>query len=392
MSTYNDASLIYYPSGYKASKAYSLKPTDGSGDLTFTRASTATRVNESGLIEEVATGVPRIDYTGAGCAKLLLEPQRTNLITYSNEFSNPSWLKSSIVLDSNTLDTLSPQGLNNATKITSTTYPSLYNIISVSAQTQYTFSFYVKGGTLATPQLAIRDDSNGVFIVENILYATSIDEWTRIEYTVTTPIGCTSLRVYALRGTGSGTIFLYGAQVEQGSYSTSIINTSGTAVTRVADLASKSGISSLINSTEGVLYVEFNALADDRSSSGSYAISDGTTNNRFIISNSGGFDGGIASLGVVSGALVFNISSSGFNVKSFNKVALKYELNNTKLFVNGVLIGTDTSCPMPAPNTFNFLGSTNGTPAGGLRYGNTKGLMLFPNALSDAECIALTTL
>lgn len=80
MSTYDDASLIYYPSGYKAGTAYSLKPTDGSGDLTFTRASTATRVNAAGLIESVATGVPRIDYTGGGCGKLLLEPQRTNVV------------------------------------------------------------------------------------------------------------------------------------------------------------------------------------------------------------------------------------------------------------------------------------------------------------------------
>ena len=58
MSTYDDASLIYYPSGYKASKAYILKPTDGSGDLTFTRASSATRVNAAGLIEDVEIILP----------------------------------------------------------------------------------------------------------------------------------------------------------------------------------------------------------------------------------------------------------------------------------------------------------------------------------------------
>ena len=57
MSLYTDASLIMYPSGYKEDKIYSLKPTDGSGDLTFTRASTATRVNAEGLIEKVRTNV-----------------------------------------------------------------------------------------------------------------------------------------------------------------------------------------------------------------------------------------------------------------------------------------------------------------------------------------------
>jgi len=233
MSTYDDASLIYYPSGYKAGKAYSLKPTDGSGDLTFTRASTATRVNLSGLIESVATGVPRIDYTGGGCGKLLLEPQRTNLLLQSNNFINANWSISDITLNSNTLDTLSPEGVNNATKITTITYPTLFSVIAVSAQTQYTFSFYAKKGTLATPKLAIRDDSNGAFIVQDISYTISTDEWTRVQYTVTTPIGCTSLRVYPLRGSGGGNIYLYGMQVEAGSFPTSYIPTTTTAVTRV---------------------------------------------------------------------------------------------------------------------------------------------------------------
>ena len=58
MSFYDDASLIMYPSGYKANKIYSLKPTDGSGDLTFTRSNdTATRVNSAGLIEKVRTNL-----------------------------------------------------------------------------------------------------------------------------------------------------------------------------------------------------------------------------------------------------------------------------------------------------------------------------------------------
>ena len=120
MSNYTDASLIYYPSGYKAGEAYSLKPTDGSGDLTFTRASTATRVNESGLIESVATGVPRIDFTGGGCGKLLLEPQRTNLLLYSELFNNAYWSSFGITITPNS--TTSPDGTLNAQKLTSTSY------------------------------------------------------------------------------------------------------------------------------------------------------------------------------------------------------------------------------------------------------------------------------
>jgi hypothetical protein len=72
MSYFEDASLVLIPSAVKISKAYSIKPTDGTGDLTFTRtADTATRVASNGLIERV----------------------RTNLLTYSNDFSNAAWTK-----------------------------------------------------------------------------------------------------------------------------------------------------------------------------------------------------------------------------------------------------------------------------------------------------------
>jgi len=57
MSFFDDASLVMIPSGYKDQKVYSVKPTDGTGDLTFTRASDATRVASDGLIEKVRTNL-----------------------------------------------------------------------------------------------------------------------------------------------------------------------------------------------------------------------------------------------------------------------------------------------------------------------------------------------
>ena len=71
MSLLDTASLIVTPNGYKASKLYSVKPTDASGDMTVVRATTATRVNSAGLIESVAINVPRLDYTGGGCPSIL---------------------------------------------------------------------------------------------------------------------------------------------------------------------------------------------------------------------------------------------------------------------------------------------------------------------------------
>ena len=85
--------LALIPSGVKAGKLYSVLPTNGDGDFTTTRNTVATRVNENGLIEEVASNVPRLDYSDGGCPSLLLEPTSTNLIKYSEEFANVYWLK-----------------------------------------------------------------------------------------------------------------------------------------------------------------------------------------------------------------------------------------------------------------------------------------------------------
>ena len=129
MSLYDDASLIMYPSGYKANKIYSLKPTNGSGDFDFTRASTATRVNADGLIESVASGVPRIDYTGGGCGKLLLEPQRTNKQTNSEQINTTNYpISSEISVTANT--GTAPDGAATADKIIPTTTSAYHQVQS----------------------------------------------------------------------------------------------------------------------------------------------------------------------------------------------------------------------------------------------------------------------
>ena len=81
---FQEASLVITPNGVKTSKLYAIKPEDGSGDLTVTRATTATRINSSGLIESVSANVPRLDYTNGSCPSILVEPQLTNYWTNNN--------------------------------------------------------------------------------------------------------------------------------------------------------------------------------------------------------------------------------------------------------------------------------------------------------------------
>ena len=92
MSLADQASLLFIPSGYKSQKVYSIFPTDGDGDFDFSRSGSATRIAKNGLITTVDSNVPRLEYplidgVVNGCPSLLLEPQRTNLVTYSEDFS-----------------------------------------------------------------------------------------------------------------------------------------------------------------------------------------------------------------------------------------------------------------------------------------------------------------
>jgi hypothetical protein len=238
-----------------------------------------------------------------------------------------------------------------------------------------------------------------------ITFEDSINGWKRVIFTATydaTPTGNgiaiflgsgdqmgTDIDTYA--GDGSTFFHIYGLQCEQGSYPTSYIPTNGTSQTRLADVVIGAGDVNTFNSTEGVLYAEFNAFADDRGASGYIQISDGTGNNRFLIGNSSAIDSRIGSVCVIGGALQWNInSSSNFDVTQFHKVALSYKENDITLYVDGQIQGTDTSAVMAPANTFNVLDfRANVTTS---RYGEVKQVLYFPTALSDDECIELTTI
>lgn len=134
----------------QGTKFYSVLPSDGVGDFTFARASTGTRIAPTGLIEEVASGKSRLNYDllngkVVNCPHYLLEPARTNLITYSEDFSNASWTKSglSIVADA----TISPDGSLNADKLVEDTSTALHYCLRtfpVTSGVTYTYSIIAK--------------------------------------------------------------------------------------------------------------------------------------------------------------------------------------------------------------------------------------------------------
>jgi len=407
MSNYTDASLIYYPSGYKAGTAYSLKPTDGSGDLTFTRASTATRVNAEGLIEEVATGVPRIDFTGGGCGKLLLEPQRTNIALRSNELSTaPN------VIDGTTATVnfyTSPDGTTNAIKLAETTANDrhgFYQYYTVTAQT-YTVSVFTKqigrryislmSDFTGTNTFSYFDLQNKVVVSNGSGYTCSIEEfsdgWLRLSATVnaisgsryTIWGGSTNGTTNTYVGNTSTFMTFYGLQVEAGSYPTSYIPTTSTAVTRVVDGPSKTAATALIGQTQGTIF--FDSFFDDLDTV-NFSISDGTSSNYILIDSSGG---AVVFARVQQGGVVqaqINTTAGFYTAGTRLKCAIAYNSNDIAFFINGVLVGVDTSATIPACNQIRFA-RWNGVVAAAQRV---QAAILLPTRLSNAELATLTTL
>ncbi len=402
----DQASLLTTPNAYKASTIYSITPTDASGDLDFSRASTATRVNASGLIEEVASNVPRMDYSN-GCPQILLEPQRTNLITYSEDLSDASWNKTRTTITSNAAT--SPDGTTNADLAecnVSGLSKSSKSSLSYTSGVSYTFSFFAK--YISQPRIslslsgAIFSSSTNIFDIQNGTTisgsAQTIEDygngWYRcsVVRTANTTDVSTAISIqFADETTGAGVsgnqVYIWGAMVEQGSYATSYIKTEGAAATRLLETSSTSGLSSLIDSTEGVLYVEMAALADDGTTR-LISIVDATGTNRINM----GFNS-------TSGVIYFSSSGTSPNISIFptgvtqtdlNKIAFKYKANDCAVWVNGVEIGTSVSFAAYAANVFSKIEFKNGAGAFNYFYGKVSALSILPY-LTDQELQDLTT-
>jgi len=119
-------------------------------EFDFSRGTSATYVGRDGLIASAASGVPRIDFTNDTKGHLLLEPSRTNLFQYSEDFSTWNNNNNAVVTDN---FTTSPDGSQTASKFTfdGTTNGNVQKPSTVTDGTQYTFSIWLKNDNLADP-------------------------------------------------------------------------------------------------------------------------------------------------------------------------------------------------------------------------------------------------
>ena len=537
----NKASLVVIPSGYKEDTVYSVVPSDGSGDLSFTRASNGTRVNSAGLVEvcpwnlagysqnfsssggwngdpitatlnygiapdgtqtstllqfntanevwqkgivgqsgnqvimslwikgtagqtiqiydgyvdkiitigsdwtrvysngNIATSgnvnintyggnartfevwglqvnygstakpyfpttdrlnVPRLTYQngGGGCPSLLLEKQSTNLITYSEDFTNAGWTKYNATITGN--DSTSPDGTQNADKFVDNTnndIHALYLGITISSDT--TISIYVKAAEYS--KFAISNLSDGGDVLFNLSTVAVISTsanfknakiesvgngWYRVSATTNGTSGGKAMGyqlvndsgAVSFAGTGSKGVYVWGAQYEASSYPTSYISTTSASATRVADACSKTGISSLIGQTEGVLFMDFVAQPTPTAQSHFWIGVAGNEiglygNSQFIFYSSGG------------------VSINGGNIVAGTryKVAFAYKANDYVAYINGTQVGTDTSATVPTTSALYINSYSDFTE---IQNKQVNEFVLFPTRLTNAELASLTTI
>jgi hypothetical protein len=406
------ASLLVIPSGYKSGKAYAQIPTNGNGDLTWTRASTANRTNSSGNIELMASGVPRLSYMYGSCPALLLEPQRTNLALQSESFDNAYWSKLNSTVTANSVT--SPDGTTNAETFTadgSNNFHLLQSQLTINFTTvAFSASVYVKKNNNDFIQICVGSSIGGMFANFNINNGTlgsvgtvtgtnptsSIENvgngWYRCVMNFTPTLAtataiqfgiitsATSPRIES--NTLTTSVYVYGSQVESGAYPTTYIPTTTASATRVADSFSRNNIftNNLITSSGGTWFVELRnnvAYVRDSSSQGiNIGDSSTTISNGLMIVNTG--TGRQVVQKIVSGTATTLYTTLSDTVK----IAIKWNGTSADVFVNGTKQVTATAF------TTTLMEFLNGNASGIPRF--IQAMALFSTPLSDTDCTTIT--
>ena len=348
--------------------------------FSFSRASKATVVNQSGLIETDGSGEPRIDFKDNTKGALLLEPSRTNAIRWSDLFSASStggyyglyW--NAIITDNNTI---SPDGSLNASKVVRGTDDVLIRALNVvTASTANTTTLWAKKGNYDKIIIDIGDEAASTI--------TLTDEWQRIETTTSSALN-THIDISMPNSASGDYIYIYGFQAEQGSYATSYIPTSGSAVTRSIDTCIKTVPEGIVNENEMTLYCELEYIGGINI----IAMSVHNNSNSVIWLN---IEADLTVTGANFYGGFYGVSRSTTSLELNNKYKIAYRTKNgdSALYINGILEASSTET-IANPNILNKvqLGSfwTSANTEGNFKIIDAK---CYNSGLSNSELAALT--
>jgi len=420
MSLLTQASLVVTPNANKSGKLYSVIPSNGNGDFTVTRATTATRVNSTGLVEVTGTGMVRRDYSLGSCPNLLLEPQRTNVLQRSEEFNDAYWTKLGVGITANT--TNSPSGILNADTLKEDASTGVHELFRtpfpITAGT-HTLSIFVKNSVgsrfinlsasgITTDYASVRFSPStatlssvvvsGSFTNASATFQTLTNGWYRVSLTYSTtsnPVPQIALStdgsnanvggfgVQSYTGDNTSEIFIWGAQLEAGAYATSYIPTTSASVTRNADVITRDNVftNGLITASGGTWFLELRnnvPLTRDANTAG-LNLDTILGTNGFSLRNNASATRLTVSKYIASARTDLYVTTT-----NTCKIAIKWNGTTADIFENGTKVVSATAFTTTAMQLI------NGTSADVSK--NINQMALFPTPLTDTQCTQLTTL
>lgn len=372
---------------------------------TFTRASTATFVGSNGLIQSAAINAPRFDHDPVtlACKGLLIEEQRTNLCLRSEELNDGIWAKSSAIVTAPVVtanQVNSPSGALNADRIVfpavigAGAFSLVTQLFSQSAGTSYTASIYLRG-LVGGEKVWWTWTPNGTTYVRKECILTTA--WQRFNFTYTSTAGNNFIQLGVdLRDASQSaqlaqTIFAWGAQLEAGSFPTSYIPTTTTALTRSADVCSITGanFTSFYNQSEGTFFGDATPQAANQLVVVVGANTSASTASHFIYKSNNLINaaGKRWTAQTVSTGAQTAIATGTDVAISASKLSYAYKLNDFAFAYAGSIAGTDSSGTIPTPTAMRI-----GCRDDGLQInGHIARIQYFKKRLPNAKLQSLTT-
>ena len=351
--------------------------------ITFTRNSIATYFDKFGVMQTAGVNQPRIDYdpvTGE-CKGLLIEGQRTNLLTYSEQFDNAVWTKSIVTVSANAV--IAPDGTISADKLVATTTANQHSLVSTDvAAGTYTWSVYMKAGELTRGVLSCYDgtsykvgtvfDLSAGTVVSQQAGSTSTitsvgNGWYRC--TVTATLAASSqFGGFQIRpnlggqfgenapGNGFSGIYIWGAQLEAGSFPTSYIPTTVAQVTRAADSASMTGtnFSSWYRQGEGSYLLEFSIIGASLEDRVHCTLAETGAHDVFSSISSRNYN--LSFVTAIYSGSTLQATAGSFNIAPHSKLKTSVGFKSDSCIgaTQGVLSVQDNTVQLPTPSALRF--------------------------------------
>lgn len=406
MGVKDTANLAMIPAAYAEDKVYSVLPSDGDGDFTFTRTGSGTRINKGGYIETMGNNVPRLNYrldadgNPTECAELLLEESRQNKVFPNNSLTGYS----TIGVSTTNNDAIAPNGTNEGAKVQATTSGNavVYRGFIGTSGVTHNLSAFVKAGT--HNQVRLQEGFAGANIIVNLTNGNIVsnsnssnlkvekypNDWYRLSFDFTSASTNLQYSIYFNGSYSSGdNFYTWGGQIEQGSGATSLINTTTGVITRNKDSAYNQPFGDLASDYPITVYWK-GQITNYDAGAFAFSIYDNGSNARYL---------GLAWNSTSNFYLYRRSTNNDADLVSYTtqvgdvkKIAVKFISNTSaKVYIDGIEIynlssGLDVDWDFDSV----LVGQQRVVSDGGKRIPADE-LFVWNKALTDAEMVEITT-